>query len=123
MRGMKTFVIVGCLLAPLMAMAEGTTARLSWSHPATYTDGSPVAVSDIKETLIEWRRPGSESVVGSMRVAAPAVTATATVVCNDYVFSGYTIMKTNATSEESVRRSYSTNVACKPNPPTLGEVQ
>jgi hypothetical protein len=113
----KALFIAGLLLATA-ALAAGTTANLSWSFPTEYTDGSSLAVADIQETVIQWRRPNSETVVGSLRVTAPTAAAVATVVCNNYTFTAKIVMKDAAESGETGRAAYATGIKCVPNPPS-----
>ena len=105
------------LLLPALAFAAGSAANLEWTHPTQYTDGSAINPADIAETLIQWRRPGSETVVGSLHVPAPAANAVAAVACGDYTFTAQTIMKDAAASGETGRIAYSSGVKCTPNPP------
>jgi hypothetical protein len=117
---MKARIGILLLLAALPVFAAGTSATLSWSHPTTYTDGAALAASDIKETFIQWRRPGSATVAGSVRVTAPATSVVVPgLVCGNFTFTAQTIMTLGATaSDETSPVPYSTGISCKPNPPT-----
>lgn len=105
--------------APPSAEAAGTSVTLSWQLADSNTDGSALAATDIKETLISWRRPGTAAVVGSIRVAAPATSLTVDgLTCGAFEFTGTTVLKSTATSDESRPPvSFSTGITCKPNPP------
>jgi len=113
-------------LSIVKAYAAGTSATLSWVHPVAYTNnGGPLALTDIKETAVQWRRPGNTTMAGNVRVAAPATTVIVSgLVCGDFVFTAATVLKANnVTSEESASAAYTTGVVCTPNPPTAVTAQ
>ena len=103
-----------------ISRAAGPTATVTWIHPLTYTDISPLAVSEIKETLITWRRPGNATIVGSVRVPGPATTTVVSgLACGNFDFTAATIVKTNSVqSADAGPVLYATGVTCAPNPPT-----
>jgi hypothetical protein len=112
---------VAAVFLSLPAHAAGDSATLQWANATTFQDGTPLAATDIKETLIQWRRPGNATVVGSVRVAAPAnSTVVQGLVCGNFEFTGVTILKVNSTasSESTPPAPYATGIQCKPNPPT-----
>jgi hypothetical protein len=103
-----------------IARAAGASATITWTHPVAYTDGSVIAVGEIKETIITWRRPGNSSIVGSVRVTAPANTTVVTgLACGSFSFTAATVVKTNDdTSADAAPVLYATGVRCLPNPPS-----
>ncbi len=110
--------LVLALIAP--ANAAGTTANLSWVHPTTRIDESPLPVAQIRETLIEWRRTAAGPLIGSLRVPAPATTASVPgLVCGDFVFVAYTVAVDAAQSGGSTPpTNYATAIVCVPKAPT-----
>lgn len=121
---MKTFptavLAALCIVFAPLAIPAGTSASLDWTLPVAYEDGSPLAATDLKETIIQWRRPNNATVVGAVHVAAPA---TSTVVqglnCGDFQFTAIAVVKlNNVTSTETMEVPYSTGIQCKPNPPS-----
>ena len=68
--------IVGALLCAISFPAFA--ANLSWTHPTTYSDATPLAVADIASTTIEWSNGSTfGTVAGSQVVMGTANTATA----------------------------------------------
>lgn len=120
------FAILGALaivlvfaVAASIAKAAGQSATITWIHPTAYIDGTPLAVTDIKETIITWRRPGNAAVVGSVHVTGPATTTVVTgLVCGSFNFTAATVLTSNASSAETSPALYATGVVCAPNPPT-----
>jgi hypothetical protein len=102
------------------AQAAGPSATLTWSHPVAYTDGSALPASEIKETVLTWRRPNSTAIVGTVRVAAPATSRVVSgLACGNFNFTAQTIVRANdIQSDESSAVLYATGVQCAPNPPT-----
>jgi hypothetical protein len=115
-----TAVVFVAMCVVHAAQAAGTSATLTWTHPVVYTDGSTLAATEIKETIITWRRPGTSAVVGSVRVAAPANTTVVTgLTCGSFNFTAATVVRTNDdTSADTAPALYATGVRCAPNPPT-----
>lgn len=115
----KIKILISCLLCSSVVFAAGTTANLSWVLPSTYTDGSPLAATDIKDIIVEWRRTPLGNVVGTVRVPAPATSVNVPgLVCGNYVFVAY-VTTIDAQSDASNNAPYATGVKCKPNPPLL----
>jgi hypothetical protein len=121
------FKLIGIALIALVAIfavriayAAGPTATLTWTHPVAFTDSSALALSEIKETVITWRRPNSTVIVGSVRVPAPATTRVVSgLACGSFNFTAQAVVKTNdIQSDESPTVLYTTGVQCAPNPPT-----
>jgi hypothetical protein len=107
------------VLGTAPARAAGTTANLSWTMATQNEDGSTLAPSSIVETIIEWRRPGSSVLVGSLRVPAPATSTVANVICGDYDFVAYTVVAGGVQSAASAPPArYGTTITCRPNPPS-----
>ncbi len=99
--------------------AAGSSSTVTWVHPVTYTDGSALALSDIKETILTWRRPGSTTVAGTVRVTAPANSTVVTgLTCGNFNFTAATVAKNNAQSTDAGPVLYASGVTCAPNPPT-----
>ena len=105
--------------------AAGGSVTISWIHPTGYTDGSALPLTEIKETLVTWRRPANSTVVGSVRVAAPATsTLVVGLSCGGFNFSAATVVKVgNVESAEAGPVLYATGVQCAPNPPTNLKVE
>lgn len=120
---MKRYIAM--LLFSSVSMAAGTTAQVTWTMPTTYVDNSALPVSDILETVVEWRRTVGGPVEGSVRVAAPAVATTVPVACGDALFTAYVITKSTARFPSAVGLpssppvAYATGVACVPKAPGL----
>lgn len=117
-------IIAAAVIYYSVAYAAGPSATIKWNHPVAYTDGSALALSEIKETYIAWRRPGSSTIIGSVRVAAPAIsTVVPGLACGNFDFIAVTVVKTNnVESTEGGPVLYATGVQCAPNPPTNLEV-
>jgi hypothetical protein len=113
-------ILVALILVYNAAYAAGSSVTISWTHPTSYTDGSALAATEIKETVITWRRPGNATVVGTARVAAPATSTVVTgLSCGGFNFTAVTVVKTNnVESAEAGPVLYATGVQCAPNPPT-----
>jgi len=117
---MRRFLLVFASLsaAATLVFAAGPSATLVFTLASQYVDASPLPVADIKETLIEWRKPGQTALVGSAHVAAPAVqTTVAGLTCGDFDFVAYTVLKAGPNSDATAPVRYQTGVVCKPNPP------
>jgi hypothetical protein len=113
-------IVLVAIISIQIAHAAGTSATLTWTHATSNTDGSTLALTEIKETLIVWRRPGNSTITGSVRVTAPATTIIVPgLVCGNFNFTGVTIVKTNdVQSAETAPVLYATGVQCLPNPPS-----
>lgn len=113
-------VVLLVIIGTQLARAAGPSATLTWTHPVAYTDGSALPVSEIKETLITWRRPNSAVIVGSVRVTAPANSRVVSgLACGNFTFTAQTVVKTlDIQSDESSTVIYATGVQCAPNPPS-----
>jgi hypothetical protein len=111
-------VILVFLVSVGIAKAAGSVATVTWVHPVVYVDGSPLALADIKETIVTWRRPGSTTVTGSVHVAGPATSTTVNgLQCGNFEFTAATVVQT-VSSVETAPTLYATGVTCTPNPPT-----
>jgi hypothetical protein len=110
-----------------LAFAEGPVARVSWTNPTTYIDGSPLPVTDLKEIIVSWgRNPAGPFTLGTVTVTSPATTVDIPgMVCGNYHFVARAVVKTNEVSTDSTPPVvYATNVSCKtPNPPTAPSVR
>lgn len=121
---LKLFIVLATVAG--IAIAAGNSATLNWTLANTYIDGTPIPSGAVKETLIQWRRPGSTTVAGAVRVAAPAATVVVpNLVCGQFEFTATTIMTVTAdNSAESVPPApYDTQVRCRANPPGALVVQ
>lgn len=108
------------------AFAEGPIARVSWTNPTAYIDGSPLPVADLKEIVVSWGRSATGPFnLGSVTVTSPATSVDIPgMVCGDYHFVAKATVKTNETSANSNAAVYATGVSCKtPNPPTATTVR
>lgn len=113
------------LIALQVAIAAGTVANLRWIHPTANIDNSPLAVADILETVIEYRRPGAaltSPAIGVIRVPAPAVsTSVPGLACGDYSFVAFTVARAQPgtrSDPSAPPTAYATEIVCRPNPPT-----
>lgn len=109
-------------LMPALTNAAGTTATVSWNHPTTRIDGVAIALTDIKETVVTWRRTSAGPNVGQVTVAGPAATIQVPgLVCGDFVFFAQTMLKTagaTISAESAPPAPYATGVNCvQANPP------
>lgn len=52
MRVKKLLFLAIVLLAPLPAGAAGSGARISWTLPATYSDGTPIPPEDVRKIVV-----------------------------------------------------------------------
>lgn len=113
---LKIFILLAAFAG--IALAVGNSATLSWTLATAYVDGTPLPVSSIKETLIQWRRPGSTVIVGSVRAASPATNVVVSnLVCGQFNFTATTVLTgTGPSSNESSPVAYDTQVVCQPNP-------
>jgi hypothetical protein len=112
---LKIFIILSAIAG--LALAAGNSANLSWTLATANEDGSPLAAASILSTKIVWRRPGTTTIVGSVTVPAPAITATVpNLSCGKFEFSAITLV-TGSSSDETAAAAYDTKVVCKPNPP------
>lgn len=102
-------------------------ATVTWTNPASYTDGSALVAADIASTTIEWSNTSPfGTVAGSQVVNGSASTATAPDPA-----AGATRCyraKTTVIAAKGGQTSVPSNVSCKtaafpaPNPPTLIDV-
>ena len=124
---MKLKLFILAALFASVALAVGTSATVSWKLATTYIDGTPINPSDIKETLVQWSRPGSSTVAGSVRVPAPGTSAIVpNLVCGDFNFTVTQVMNTAALNSDpaaALPTPYTTGVVCKSNPPVAPAVQ
>lgn len=116
---MKLKIFILALAFAGVVLAVGNSATLSWTLATAYIDGTPLPASSIKETLIQWRRPGSTAVVGSVRSASPATNVVVpNLVCGQFTFTAVTVLTTaGMDSAESSPVAYDTKVSCVANPP------
>jgi hypothetical protein len=115
--------IIIVIIASVSIAKAATSATITWVHPTTYTDGTALDVADIKETVIIWRRPGSTSVVGSVRVASPATSKVVSgLTCGSFNITAATVATSSVSSAETAPVLYVTGVVCSPNPPTTLKV-
>lgn len=120
---MKRFLSIlrfaALILLPVIAVASGTTANVSWTAPTQYTDGTALAATDIDHytvTACEVNAPGT---CVTATVKAPATTGTLAVVCGQYDFTvtvttGASATYPNATSSPSSVVPYASGVSCTP---------
>jgi hypothetical protein len=117
-------LVLALLLATTVAIAAGTSATVSWSYPTAYIDGTPLPVSDIAQVTVTWSRTPGGPQVGSVTVAAPALSKVVPgLVCGNFSFSATVTTTATAayptsTSDPAGPVSYATGVSCKPNPLT-----
>lgn len=118
--------LAALVMAPLPALAEGPIARVSWTNPTQYIDGSALPAADLKEIVVSWGRSSSGPfTIGSVTVPSPATAVDIPgMVCGDYYFVARATVKTNETSAQTAAVVYATQVSCKtPNPPTATTVR
>ena len=101
------------------AQAAGPSATLSWILATQNTDGSALDQTTITATRITWRRPGSTVVVGTIDVAAPALTVQVSgLTCGQFAFTAETVVTATVSAESAPPAPYNTGVVCTPNPPS-----
>lgn len=120
-------LVLGALLT---LPAWPATLNVSWSHPTEFTDGSPLAVSQIQHTRIEYGDCSAPGVWGTKQgettVVPPATSVQITVSgWGNKCVRGYT----RATAAAGGLESAASNVAYKlvpvpqPKPPTMTTVE
>jgi hypothetical protein len=112
------------LLGVTLSWAAGTTAKISWSAPTTYTDTTALPVGDIDHYTLTWApASGAGGPIGSMNVPGNLLTAQVPVPCGGTSFTvsvttGPNAHIPNATSTPTNAVPYVSGIACVPNPPT-----
>ena len=75
--GMKHVLLALCLMVPGLALA--VPVQVSWNLPTARVDGTPLPVSELAKTTVEWGTCGTDTIAvveGSQDAAAPATTLT-----------------------------------------------
>lgn len=125
---MKHFVTriaaVLALAAVAVSFAAGTSAKLSWIAPTTYSDNTPLPVADISSYTITWGPTGVVSgPAGSTTVPAGTLATSVSVPCGSTAFTiavttTATAKYPNTTSGPTSPVPYASGVSCAPNPPS-----
>ena len=106
-----------------LAEASGTSAKVSWTAPTAYVDGTALPLSDLDHYTLSWApATGQAGPSGSLTVAGNLSSVTVPVACGSTSFSltvttGAAAKYPNATSAPAGPVPYVTGVTCAPNPP------
>jgi hypothetical protein len=114
---MKKLLLAALLIASPVFAGD---AIVSWSHPTTYEDGSPLPVSEILGTVIYYGTTAGGPYSSSLSVPAPATTVTITNLAKgNWYFVATSIATNNLESAKSneVVKSVASN--SKPRPPKM----
>lgn len=82
----RTISLAALLLLSLFSFtttAQSADATLTWTHPTQRVDNTPIAITEIRETQIDWAKCAAGNVFpttvdGTRAVAAPATTTVVT---------------------------------------------
>ena len=98
----KSFFWVILLLAPLLIAAEGPSAKLSWTLPTSYADGTPINPADIGKIVIEvYSGPTESGPWKWIATSSPGATSVAATDPPPWETLWYTA-KSNLSGRESV---------------------
>lgn len=118
------FIIALVTLAGAATPTNGTaTATLSWTAPAAYSDGTPMAATDISSYTVTYQSSASAAAaVKTVNVPAGTTTATVSGLCSTVNFSvtvttTSTAIYPNATSSPGGPVPFVSSVTCVPNAP------
>jgi len=109
----------------LLAIAGSTLsyagdAILTWSHPTTYEDGTPLPVSEILGTIVYYGTTAGGPYTTSVSVPAPATTVTITNLAKgNWYFVATCIATNNLESIKSNEVVKSIGSTSKPRAPKL----
>lgn len=115
---------LAAIAAVSVSIAAGTSAKLSWVAPTTYTDSTTLPVADIASYTITWGPTGVASgPAGSTTVPAGTLATTINVPCGSTAFTVAVTTTASAkypgtTSAPTSPVPYASGVSCAPNPPT-----
>jgi len=85
MRVVKSVVAIACLL--LSAGAAAGTATLNWTNPTTYTDGTPMPLSDLSSITLQYGQcPDGKTMPAT--VSTVSVPESATTPVTTYTVTG-----------------------------------
>lgn len=121
---MLLFLLLGVLVFAARS-ASAATVELSWTHPTSFVDGTPLAIGQIDSTRIEVGTCSAPSVFGTKQgekvVAAPAASTTLTVNPGTWCYRAYSKATAAAGGGESVASGVVTGAVPwpNPNPPVL----
>jgi hypothetical protein len=130
----KRFLLAAIAAAALLAgvapaLAAGTTAKLTWTAPTAYSDGTTLAATELDHYTITWApAAGQAGPSGSVTIAGNLEAATVPVACGSVSFS-ITVTTTSsahypdATSAPAGPVPYVTGVTCSPNAPGAFQAQ
>lgn len=123
---MKRLIVAAVALITLIGMtyyayAAGTTATITITYPTEGTrlnpvtgqmDTVPIALSEIQKAVIKWSVGATQ--VGSVDLIAPATQkAVPGLVCGDYNFTAYVVMKTGTAGPDYAPPAvYATGITC-----------
>lgn len=104
------FLAALAVLLTLVSFGALADDNLSWAHPTQRVDGAPLALSEIRGTVIRWRAsPTATIILGSTEVPAPA---TSHVNPRDPLVAG-TLCYSAATVDTDGAQSSFTEDVCK----------
>lgn len=105
------FITLGTVALVMMvltcSLAKAADATLTWTHPTQRVDNTPIALSEIKETQIDWGLCTTGNVfpatpVGTKSVPAPATTTVVTgLAYGTWCFRARTVDTLNEASANS----------------------
>lgn len=117
---MRKFLFAGLML--FAGVASAATVTVNWTHPTTYTDGSPLNVADISQTRIEYGlcvAGAFPATAAGQFIASGQATSAASpnLTPGTWCFRAYTTAK----GVESVNSNAASFVVVQPapNPPVL----
>lgn len=124
---MKSRLLAFLGAALLTTAGQAATLSVTWQHPTMRTDGTPLALSEIGHTLVEYGDCSAPGVwgsrQGSVEVPAPATGVQITAAgWGDKCVRGYTVTTTGVSSDAS-GVAYKTVPEPPPEPPTLTAVE
>jgi hypothetical protein len=104
----KTLFWVILLLAPLLIAAEGSDAKISWSLPNSYANGTPIDPADVQKIVVKvYSGPSRNGPWGWVATSLPGATS-ATVPAPS---AGQTIWYTAKSSLQGADSEYAVPVS------------
>ena len=116
-------VLFLCLV--VFAVAHAENATVSWSHPTQRVDGTPLAISEIKETQVDWGLCSAGTFpslpAGTLAFAAPSTSGTVpNLAYGTWCFRARTLDTGGRLSDNST--VVSKVILAPPKPPVLSTV-
>ena len=118
--------IGGILMLGIYTVADAATANLSWTHPTTRADNTPIPIAELRETQIDWARCAANNTfpataLGTKAVPAPANTTTVPDLAYGLWCFRARAVDTGGRVSDNSGTAWSQYLA-PPNPPVLGVV-